>query len=252
MNPRTQCIERIGGVPSYPERMTSSPPASPAIGILRLLTGGGVIGILVFTYVIGIPRQGASLVDYFGYFTNLTSLLTAGFLIAAGLLSLRRRSIPAPLTSARAVAVACMIIVGVVYNALVPGTGTAPAWVSLTLHTLFPVLLVLDWVLIGDRGRLPWRHLWLVLPYPIIWLGVVLLRGMTDGWVPYGFLLPERGVLSLTLHVAGLLAALVASGSLVWALSRVRGLGAPECSEEPSPQALAQPYRRANADATRP
>ena len=57
---------------SYPERMTSLPPASPGIGILRVLVGGVVVEILVFTYVIGIPRQGASLVDYFGYFTNLT------------------------------------------------------------------------------------------------------------------------------------------------------------------------------------
>lgn len=220
--------------------------------MLRVLTGGGVIGILVFTYVIGIPRQGASLIDYFGYFTNLTSLLTSGVLIATGLLSLRRRSMTAPLASARAVAVACMIIVGVVYNVLVPGTGSAPAWVSVALHTLFPVLLVLDWVLIGDRAPMPWRRLWLVLPYPAIWLGVVLVRGITDGWVPYGFLLPERGVLSLTLHVAGLFAALLASGSLVWALSRVRGLGTPGRSEESGSQALAQPYRRASADATRP
>lgn len=217
-----------------------------------MLTGGGVIGILVFTYVIGIPRQGASLIDYFGYFTNLTSLLTSGVLIATGLLSLRRRSMTAPLASARAVAVACMIIAGVVYNVLVPGTGSAPAWVSVALHTLFPVLLVLDWVLIGDRAPMPWRRLWLVLPYPAIWLGVVLARGITDGWVPYGFLLPERGVLSLTLHVAGLFAALLASGSLVWALSRVRGLGTPGRSEESGSQALAQPYRRASADATRP
>lgn len=217
-----------------------------------MLTGGGVIGILVFTYVIGIPRQGASLVDYFGYFTNLTSLLTSGVLIATGLLSLRRRSTPAPLTGARAVAVACMIIVGVVYNVLVPGTGSAPAWVSVSLHTLFPVVLVLDWVLIGDRAPMPWRRLWLVLPYPVIWLGVVLVRGITDGWVPYGFLLPERGAMSLTLHVAGLFAALLASGSLVWALSRVRGLGTPRHSQESDAQALAQPYRPASADATRP
>ena len=63
-----------------------------------MLVGGVVVEILVFTYVIGIPRQGASLVDYFGYFTNLTSLLTAGVLIATGLLTIRRRSIPVPLS----------------------------------------------------------------------------------------------------------------------------------------------------------
>jgi hypothetical protein len=145
-----------------------------------------------------------------------------------------------------------MIIVGVVYNVLVPGTGSAPAWVSVVLHTLFPVLLVFDWVLIGDRAPMPWRRLWLVLPYPVIWLGVVLVRGITDGWVPYGFLLPERGVMSLTLHSVGLFAALLASGSVVWTLSRVRGLGTARRSEESDAQTDPQPYLRASAEATRP
>lgn len=181
-----------------------------------------MIGILAFTYAIGIPRQGASLFDYFGYFTNLTSLSTAGILIATSVLTLRGRTVPTALTTIRAVAVACMIIVCVVYNVLVPGTGSAPAWVSIALHTVVPVLLVLDWLLVADRAPLPWRRIWAVLPYPVVWLGVVLVRGVTDGWVPYGFLLPERGVASLAAHVAGLLAALLASGSLVWALSRLR------------------------------
>ena len=179
-------------------------------------------GILLYTYVIGIPRQGASLVDYFGYFTNLTSLLTAGILIVTGLISLRVKGVPSALASARAVAVACMIIVGIVYNVLVPGTGSAPPWVSATLHTIFPILLVLDWIFVDDRSPLPWSRLWVVLPYPVLWLGVVLVRGVTDGWVPYGFLLPGRGAASLAAHVAGLLVALLASGALVWVLSRIR------------------------------
>lgn len=202
--------------------MTSTPPPPRTVSVLRLAVGTSVTGILLYTYVIGIPRQGTSLVDYFGYFTNLTSLLTAGILIVTGLISLRGKAVPSPLTSARAVAVACMIIVGIVYNVLVPGTGSAPPWVSATLHTIFPILLVLDWIFVDDRSPLPWRRLWVVLPYPVVWLGVVLVRGATDGWVPYGFLLPERGAASLATHVAGLLLALLASGALVWALSRIR------------------------------
>ncbi|MGJ0388262.1 Pr6Pr family membrane protein [Microbacterium sp. CGR1] len=202
--------------------MTTTPRPPRAISALRLLVGGAVAGILLYTYVLGIPRQGASLIDYFGYFTNLTSLLTAGILITSGVISLRARTVPSALTSARAVAVACMIIVGVVYNVLVPGTGSAPPWVSATLHTIFPLLLVLDWIFVADRSPLPWRRLWMVLPYPVLWLGVVLVRGATDGWVPYGFLLPEHGVASLAAHAAGLLVALLASGALVWAISRVR------------------------------
>ena len=90
------------------------------------------------------------------------------------------------------------------------------------LHLVFPALLLLDWICIHDRPPLPWRTLWVVLPYPLAWLAVVLVRGATDGWVPYGFLLPERGVGALLATCAGLLVALIASGALVWALSRIR------------------------------
>jgi len=191
------------------------------VSALRGIVGAAVIGILVFTYIIGIPRQGPSLFDFFGYFTNLTSLLASLILLTTSLLGLRRRRVPAGLTTARAVVTACMIVVALVYNLIVPGTGSAPAWVSLVLHTVFPLLLVLDWLRVGDRPPQPWRLLWLVLPYPMLWLFVVLGRGVTDGWVPYGFLLPERGVVSLSTTVAALLVALLVAAAAVWALSRV-------------------------------
>lgn len=181
-----------------------------------------MIGILIHTYVIGIPRQGASLFDYFGYFTNLTSLLAAIVLCSTGVLGLRRRGVPTWLITARAVSVASMIVVALVYNLVVPGTGSAPAWVSVTLHVALPLLVLIDWALVPDRRPQPWRLLWVVLPYPLLWLIVVLIRGRTDGWVPYGFLLPERGTLSLAMTVAALLATLLAAAVLVWGLSRVR------------------------------
>ncbi|MGL3149562.1 Pr6Pr family membrane protein [Microbacterium sp. A82] len=104
---------------------------------------------------------------------------------------------------------------------------------SIALHSFFPVLVVLDWLLIGDRPRLSWRWLWLLLPYPTVWLAVVLVRGVTDGWVPYGFLLPERGIGSLVGHIAGLVAAVTIAGTIVWIASRLPGI----ClqSREPSP-----------------
>jgi len=52
------------------------------------------------------------------------------------------------------------------------------------------------------------------------------VRGATDGWVPYGFLLPERGLASLVLHIVGILALLLVAAAGVWALSRRRFSGA--------------------------
>jgi hypothetical protein len=62
-----------------------------------------------------------------------------------------------------------------------------------------------------------------VLPYPLVWLCVVLVRGTIDGWVPYGFLLPERGAASLALHAASLLLVLLIAGVAVWSCSRLPG-----------------------------
>lgn len=204
-----------------------TPPRTPttlAVAGARIAAGLAVIAVLLLTYAGRIAARDANPFDFFGYFTNQTSLLTSIVLIAVGTLALFRRAVPRWLTVARGVAAACLIVVAVVYNTLVPGTGSAPPWVSLVLHVVFPLLVLLDWTLVGDRPALAWRRLWVVLPYPVAWLVVTLIRGRTDGWVPYGFLLPERGPGSLALHVVGLFAALLGAGAIVWAASRFRGV----------------------------
>lgn len=220
--PRGPKLTQMTGTTTRQEREL----ARAVIGSVRLLVGLGVLVLLGYTYAGRIEVGDGSPFDFFGYFTNQTSLITSCLLIASGGLSLRGHAIPSWLALLRGVATSCMIIVGVIYNTLVPGTGSAPPWVSAILHVVFPVYVVLDWLLVGDRPRLPWRWLWLVLPYPLLWMLVVLVRGATDGWVPYGFLLPENGPTSLALHVVSLLLALIAAAALVWCASRFRGLAA--------------------------
>ncbi|MFS0705355.1 Pr6Pr family membrane protein [Cellulomonas sp. 179-A 9B4 NHS] len=210
----------------------ADPPRRPsaAVAAARVLVGVLALAVLGSSYAGQRAAGRGALVDFLGYFTNLTSLLAAVLLVAVGGPTLAGRAVPVALTTARGVATACLLVVAVVYNAVLPGDGGAAPWVSAVLHGVLPVLVLLDWLLVADRPPLPWRRLWLVLPYPVLWLAVVLLRGATDGWVPYGFLLPEHGTRSLALHVAGLLVVLLAAGALVWGISRTRGvrrLGAP-------------------------
>ncbi len=194
------------------------------MGIGRAASGLLITAVLVYFYAVRIAVGDGNPFDYFGYFTNQTSLLTSLVLLATGVLIVGGRRVPVSLTFLRGIATAYLLVVAVIYNLLVPGTGSAPPWVSALLHVVFPLLVALDWLLIGDRPRLPWRRLWMLLPYPILWLTAVLIRGVTDGWVPYGFLLPERGIASLTVHIVGLLAAIIAAGALVWTASRSRGI----------------------------
>lgn len=203
------------------------------VGLTRIFVALLVVGVLLLTFAGRVAVGDGNPFDYFGFFTNQTSLLASGVLIVTGAIMVFGHSVPRWLTSARGIAVACLIVVAVVYNVLVPGTGSAPAWVSGILHVWFPLFVLVDWLIVGDRPLLPWGQLWLVLPYPLAWLAVVLMRGATDGWVPYGFLLPERGALSLAGHSIGLVIALLAAGAVVWAGSRAPGLvlrGAPMSS----------------------
>jgi hypothetical protein len=196
--------------------------AAVVIGVGRVAAGVLVGAVLGYAYALRIAVGDGNPFNFFGYFTNQTSLLASGVLIALGALVIAGRRVPNWLSLLRGIATAYLLVVAVIYNVLVPGTGSAPAWVSLVLHVLFPILVALDWLLVRDRPRLRWRLLWLLLPYPVVWLVIVLIRGVTDGWVPYGFLLPERGVVSLLLHIVGLLVAIVVAGIVVWMTSGVR------------------------------
>ncbi|MCM6763405.1 Pr6Pr family membrane protein [Rathayibacter sp. ZW T2_19] len=191
-----------------------------AVAVLRISTALVVLAVLGYAYGLRLAAGDGNPFDYFGYFTNQTSALLAVVLLASGATAIAGlRSSPA-FDLVRGIATASLIVVGAIYNTLVPGTGSAPPWVSVLLHVVLPLLAVLDWALVPDRRRLRWSALPVVLVHPLVWLVVVLIRGRTDGWVPYGFLLPANGTPSLVLHVVGLSAAVLAAGAAVWALSR--------------------------------
>ena len=210
-------------------------PEANIVGIARAGSGLVITAVLVYGYVLRIAVGDGNPFDYFGYFTNQTSLLTSLVLMATGVLFVVGRRIPPALVLVRGIATAYLLVVAVIYNLLVPGTGSAPPWMSMLLHVIFPVLVALDWLLVGDRPRLPWHRLWTLLPYPVLWLTAVLIRGVTDGWVPYGFLLPERGIGSLTLHILGLFSAIIAAGALVWTASRSHGICLQIAESSPHP-----------------
>ncbi|MBC7591115.1 MAG: Pr6Pr family membrane protein [Salinibacterium sp.] len=80
----------------------------------------------------------------------------------------------------------------------------------------------MDWVLFADRKKLRYNKLWIVLIYPIVWLVVILIRGATDGWVPYPVLDPATGYGSVAAYSIAIAVFTVLFGLAVFALSRVR------------------------------
>ncbi|GMA37541.1 hypothetical protein GCM10025876_37450 [Demequina litorisediminis] len=66
-------------------------------------------------------------------------------------------------------------------------------WANAVLHGGAGIVLVADWLLVGQRRRLPVSTWWTVLLVPAGWASFLLVRAARDGWVPYPFLDPERG-----------------------------------------------------------
>lgn len=198
-----------------------------AIGTARLALAALVLAAIAATYAGTVARIGAPPhpFNFFGYFTIQSNLLGLAALALSGVALLRGGTGPRWLPGFRGAVVAYIIVVGLVYAVLLAPLGLeggAPVpWANFVLHVVSPILIPLDWLLVADRPALPWRRLWVVLPYPAAWLAVVLLRGATDGWVPYPFLAPENGAASIALVCFGIALTILASGALATALSRV-------------------------------
>ena len=78
-------------------------------------------------------------------------------------------------------------------------------WAEFTLHKLFPIVVVLDWLVDPPRVSLGLRDAVIWLVYPLIWTGLTIGRGAADGWYPYPFLDPANGgYAAVVIAVAGI------------------------------------------------
>ena len=78
-------------------------------------------------------------------------------------------------------------------------------WAEFTLHKLFPIVVVLDWLVDPPRVSLSLRDALIWLVYPLIWTGLTIGRGAADGWYPYPFLDPANGgYAGVVIAVAGI------------------------------------------------
>lgn len=194
------------------------------IAVLRAAVAVATIAAIVATTLDTASRTAINPVNFFGYFTIQSNIITSIALLLAALATFSgNRQTPA-LQLLRAAATTYIVIVGLVYNTLLAGLpgGIELEWANIVMHVIMPVYAALDWLLFGDRRALPWKRLWLVLIYPVVWLVVVLARGATDGWVPYPFLDPSQGYGVVALYALGIAGGFGIVGAAVWGLSRVR------------------------------
>lgn len=191
--------------------------------VLRLVIAGLVIVAVVATLVDAASRGSINPFNFFGYFTVQSNLLLAAAYVV---LSLSTTVLGEPARSlVRACVTTYIVIVGIVYATLLAPLGAAGGvpvpWANTALHIVTPLYGLLDWFVFRDRVPLPLGRIWVVLLYPAVWLVVVLIRGATDGWVPYPFLDTSQGYATVAAFCVAILVAFVLVGSLVIWGSRV-------------------------------
>lgn len=175
-----------------------------------------------------------TLVNFFSFFTILSNALAAIVLVwaAAWFFSRGRHAETEP--PALALSLACvttyMIITGIVYNSLLRGIelpqGSEPIpWSNETLHLIGPLFLLADLFVGPLRRALPWRAVWAVIAFPLLWVVYTMVRGplVTNPasgdpfWYPYPFLNPNNdgGWGAVAFWIAVIALAFIAVGSLV-------------------------------------
>jgi hypothetical protein len=171
--------------------------------------------------------------NFFGFFTIQSNVLAAAVLAATAVL--RPASRPPLFDAVRTGVTLYIAITGVVFAVLLSGSqeslDTHVAWVNLVVHTVQPIVLVVDWLVDPPRHRCSYTTAAAWLAYPVAWFAYTLARGVSTGFYPYPFVdvfehgYPRVFANALVLLVCFAVAALAfgAVGNLRVAESRSRG-----------------------------
>ncbi len=166
---------------------------------------------------------------FFAFFTILSNLFGAGLFL---FLATRWRSARSPTFDLlRGGSVVYLTVTFIVVVLLLSGADlqVAVPWVDTVLHKIFPIYVVLDWLIDPPASHLTLRSAVRWLVYPLVWLVFTLIRGAFDNWYPYPFLNPANGGYGTVAFfcVAILVGFLVISALTVVAGNALGGRGRP-------------------------
>lgn len=235
----------IRGHPPY-RALVHPRPAVITWSLLRLATAVAIVAAVGVQLAVSVTRTAESggdvatvVANYFSFFTILSNLIAAAVLAWAGTATLTdpaRTRGSLRLSAALACATTYMAITGIVYNTLLRSItlpqGSEPVpWSNEVMHTVAPIVLLLD-LLLGPRRRaLPWRTVGVILSFPLLWIVYTLIRGplVTNAvtgepfWYPYPFLnanLPGGWAMVIA-YIVGIAVAFVGVGAFcVWTTRR--------------------------------
>ena len=181
--------------------------------------------------------------DFYIYFTNISSYLSAGIMLAELIQTARKRGdgfvTVAPCL--RFISMLGLVLTFLVFNLLLardPARDPALNYKveCLLCHIVLPVMYVVDWLLFYEHGKVRWTWPLLSTLYPIGYLVYVFAHAAlwrfdssamnyagTDPIIyPYFFLNPERvGLGGMAMWIAALLAGFIVGGFLFMLIDRI-------------------------------
>ena len=166
---------------------------------------------------------------FYAYFTIQSNLIGAFVLTWA----FRRRNAPPSrrLDLFRGAATAYLTVTFAVVILFLSDVdvGLQLVWVDVVLHKIFPVIVLLDWIIDPPDTQLRFKDALWWLVYPVIWLAFTLVRGASDGWYPYPFLDPANGGYGMVgvMSVGMIVGFLAVSALYIWLGNWRREMTAP-------------------------
>ncbi len=194
--------------------------------VLRLLMAATVLAAVIAQLVNGISRN-TSVANFFSFFTIQSNIIGAVAVATAALATASaRRSVW--LSQFRGAATLYMGITGMIFSLLLSGADvqTPLPWVNSVLHYVFPLFIVVDWIVDRSVRPLTFRQGLVFLAYPVLYLAYTLIRGPIVDWYPYPFIDPREhgyvfvGAMSVFVAVVGLGLAWVLCWTSRWDFGR--------------------------------
>jgi hypothetical protein len=159
-------------------------------------------------------------VNFFSFFTILSNLLAVVSLVGSA--TRGNRAATRTWDLVRGQAVVMMTVTLVVYALLLADADVSlnDQWVNVTLHRLFPIVVIADWLLDPPGSSVSLRDSLVWLAFPLLWTGYTLVRGALVGWYPYPFLDPANGGYAT---VAAYILGILVFGAIVSAIVALAG-----------------------------
>jgi hypothetical protein len=206
-----------------------------ALAVARLAFATSAV--VAMSYMLGTLQDlpGFRVGNYFSFFTIQTNMLAAATLALAAIVRRDERSLL--FDAVRGAVTLYIAITGVVFALLLSGRqedlDTHIGWVNFVVHTLTPIVLVVDWLLEPARQPLARRIALAWLAYPVAWFAYTLVRGAAEDWYPYPFVdVGSHGYARVLLN-AVLLGACFLGGALLFLFVGNRRAGVPEAPHRP-------------------